>query len=1092
MRKRQYIIKNYGAKTAAKEIMLTDSFGMELYLKFKEIKMKSNKIIIDNIIKIMLPSNTDEALEKLKNGYIDENGKKYIALATTTGFMKKEELSEGIIAKKEGVCEYLFIAEEDKEFINLFNNVVSCGKIQEKLNKDIMQINKDIISRISLAFSTTNKISYYWKNKVVILPEATYQYAREYVTLDKKALKMGQIELNKPKVENVEHTAFDGFGLASPEFCDMISEKYGYKIDYFGLRMYPTATKGLCVRFPFIKYFKDNFKENNDIFWRDKNGDFWTKDMFKENVNLSKCSLILTESQVKWAKWYKSMDEIYKAIDREEYKQYKDLFYSVYIARVNKKELEEYIRMNYQLLNVTNLTESEMKELTRYDEEIYSSMIADSKERNIDRIKIFMGDMSKGDEEGLRASTKTQYLLQQNDRFYKTKFAKETVARNLKKYINELCGSKFYVKGNYKTLACCPITMCEWIMTRKKATEIDKGLKERQFYVANEVGKRVLARNPLASFHEPQKVELIEHEQIKKYLGEDYSSEIIFFNMHDDTAKMMSGADFDLDEGFCIDNEIIYNSIIPTIPFLNVDDGEQGEKMLFTWDNMYQSILKSSGNTIGKIATLTAKINTYNQDLGFIRAEDGKVFTGRELYNKIMDKESDYYEKKFKEDFEQIKENKETIKEYYKELGNNDISKKRASICWDMIKMCNRENSNISSEIKKVKKDDFTERLVKFIKNEKLLDIRTLPETEIKHYLNKRFTDNAKYIYYALYLNQKAIDSVKTLNPVSKEEIELLEECFIEYKKDENGNILMVEKKDKDGNVKLDKSGNPKMKKAILVNHLKKYPYFMKFTKDYVNEWKVEELNRSCLKMNAVKIEEDLLERIHYIQTNLEDNNSIILETLKPTKEKSDITIKSKISSVYNKYKFTAKVSAKTKDKDKLNKRWDELDEYAIKELSIIESDEFIEDKALALKELNVSSRFAIRYFYDVIKHYLELENNNVYSYQESKEKTDIEFMHRYFVKKGDKCEENNLHKDFVHEVKIKNGTEFKIRVGGYNGTEINNELYVSDKHLFTIDKVDIGYIYDFNEKGLADGQVLKVVESSIAKNGKSVTLIVS
>ncbi len=72
---------------------------------------------------------------------------------------------------------------------------------------------------------------------------------------------MGQIELNKPKVENVEHTAFDGFGLASPEFCDMISEKYGYKIDYFGLRMYPTATKDLCVRFPFIKYFKANFKE---------------------------------------------------------------------------------------------------------------------------------------------------------------------------------------------------------------------------------------------------------------------------------------------------------------------------------------------------------------------------------------------------------------------------------------------------------------------------------------------------------------------------------------------------------------------------------------------------------------------------------------------------------------------------------------------------------------------------------------------------------------------------------------------------------------------------------------------------------------
>ncbi|MCS6110727.1 hypothetical protein FC753_04205 [Clostridium botulinum] len=1089
MKQKQYIIKNYGVKKEVKEIMLTNSFGMELYLQFKKIKSKNNKTNIDNIIKIMLPSDEEQALEILQNGYIDENGKKFLPLATTTGFMKKEELSEGIIARKDGCCEYLFISEEDKEFVNLFDNVVSCGKIQEKLNKDTMQINKDIISRISLAFSTTNKISYYWKDKVVILPETTYKYAREYVTLDKEALRDGEIELNEPKAIEVEHTAFDGFGLASPEFCDMLSEKYGYKIDYFGLRMYPTATKGLCVRFPFVKYFEDNFKEKNDVFWKDKNGDFYTLDRWGNKVNISKCSLILNETQCKWAKWYSSMDEIYEAIDREEYKEYKDLFYSVYIARVNKKELEEYTRMNYQLLNVTNLTINEVEQLTSYDKEMYESMIC-KKDRNIDRIKIFMGDMSKGDDEGLRASTKVQYLMQQNDRFYKTKFAKETVARNLEKYTNELCSGKFHVKGNYKTLACCPITYCKWIMSGKPTTEIKEGLQERQFYVSNEYGKRVLARNPLASFHEPQKIELIEHGSLKKYLGVDYSTEIIFFNMQDDTAKLLSGADMDLDEGFCIDDETIYNSIIKTTPFLNVDDGATGAEMLFTLNNMYQSILASSGNTIGKIASLTAKINTYNQDLGFIRVEDGKVLTGRELYNKMMDKKREHYEILFKDDFESITNNKETIKKYSEELNKPDVSKERKAVCYTMLRASNSKISEIYENMKDIKWNDFLEILSKFTEDGKLIDVRELPEEEIKEYLNKRFNENAKYIYYALYLNQKAIDAVKTLNSVTNNEIELLKEYFIEYKKDKNGNILMIEQKDKEGNIKTDKYGQPKMIKAVSVNHVKSYPYFMKFTKEYVSDYKVEDINRSALTINAKRIEESLLARIHYIEENLSDNNSAVMESLKPSKEKADSMVKTKISSVYNRYKFDGKVSKNTKDKNKLNERWNAFDKYAVEELAEFENPDFIEDKAIALKKLNISSKFAIRLFFDVLKHYLDLENNNVYSYEQVNKKTDIEFMHRYFIKKQDKCQDNSLHEDFIHEVK----NEFKVRVGSYTGVTITDEMYVSNKHLYrSVDNTEVGFIFNdcYEKLNLTDGQVLKVIESKVASNSKSVSLIV-
>ena len=121
----------------------------------------------------------------------------------------------------------------------------------------------------------------------------------------------------------------------------------------------------------------------------------------------------------------------------------------------------------------------------------------------------------------------------------------------------------------------------------------------------------------------------------------------------------------------------------------------------------------------------------------------------------------------------------------------------------------------------------------------------------------------------------------------------------------------------------------------------------------------------------------------------------------------------------------------------------------------------------------------------------LSSKNNNVYSYEQVNEKTDIEFMHRYFIRKQDKCQDNSLHEDFIHEVK----NEFKVRVGSYTGVTITDEMYVSNKHLYrSVDNTEVGFIFNdcYDKLNLTDGQVLKVIESKVASNGKSVTLIVS
>ena len=53
--------------------------------------------------------------------------------------------------------------------------------------------------------------------------------------------------------------------------------------------------------------------------------------------------------------------------------------------------------------------------------------------------------------------------------------------------------------------------------------------------------------------------------------------------------------------------------------------------------------------------------------------------------------------------------------------------------------------------------------------------------------------------------------------------------------------------------------------------------------------------------------------------------------------------------------------------------------------------------------------------------------------------------------------------------------------------------MYVCNKHLYRVaDNTKLGYIFPDSLEILADGQVLNVIDSKVAKNGKSVTLIVA
>lgn len=289
----------------AKEISLGENDLFRIYAIWKNIKL-NNAELIENIIKVQLPSNIEEAKKVLLNG-LEYNGKTYISLLTTPSLMKHQD------TQLDYKCEYFFVVEEEKAFIDVLEDVASLGKIKDKYNTQLC-INKDIVSRLGLLASTGDSV-YIPNLKKAILPEMTYTYIANYLQFAEK--EDGNIDLENLKLEEhknleVEHNFADGCGFMSPCLAEEIKKQLhkDYPIDFAVIRELGTATKGLIVKFNWKEYLKQEHGLHKLI----------VKDFWGQDIDLFKVDMVLNASQVKWAKWFNGAEEI-EAL-KKNYKNY--------------------------------------------------------------------------------------------------------------------------------------------------------------------------------------------------------------------------------------------------------------------------------------------------------------------------------------------------------------------------------------------------------------------------------------------------------------------------------------------------------------------------------------------------------------------------------------------------------------------------------------------------------------------------------------------------------------------------------------------------------------------------------------------------
>lgn len=720
------------------EITISNNFVTRAYEFYKDIKIE-DKQLLTSIIKVMLSE--ENGLDELKNG-IDFEGKKYFPLITSPSMQKKEKKIGEINYK----LEYLFIEEDDKEFKDVLERLLSGNKISQfKDEAKPICLVKDISARLGLATTGTYRINY--KPYTVIVNEGKYDYKGKYSYYnDENKIEKG--ELNRSYVLN------DGGGLMSNKCASEIAFNMGvnYTVDFAIIRAYKgIATKGVTVRFDFARYFKENYKadygnnEESKFGFRLNDGVYEIKDIFGKWHNVDKIDLLLNKSQTKWAKHWSSMEELEKEYEDEFYNDYRTILDCFYVSKINKdpSRLKTHTKINYQVIQNTCLTDEDLIGLATSDINYYKRLL---NFQDIDAVRLFLGDLVHeeidkedfGEEceeidkedykEVATISDRLNFMLKKQEKSaLKLKWVKRQIARMITKKIEQLSGGKINLKGGYKICALDPITYCNFLLTENTG---DNGLNKYEFYIAGQSGKRVMYRNPIAMYQEIQKIEL--SNKLDNYL-KNYTTELIFFNGKDDTLFQLSTADLDGDGVGVIENEVLYDCVVDEeYPFINKNDGADGELHIFTEDNLYQDILISSGNLIGQIALNNSKLNM------ICRSVDNFVIDDKEVYTYKMLRE------KFCED-----KNNKLQEEFGEELTEEQK--------WNIEELTEEQKKVIKESIGELIKADNVKKLYDYNNRSKRVAIRKLFKAHKETYSN------------ILLASQLSIDMPKTLKPVPEE-----------------------------------------------------------------------------------------------------------------------------------------------------------------------------------------------------------------------------------------------------------------------------------------------------------------------------------
>ena len=329
---------------------------------------------------------------------------------------------------------------------------------------------------------------------------------------------------------------WDGMGLISPELAKVWSEEVGYDGIAEAFIVRAPFIKGLLATFDFHK-FADEVTHTKII-----------KDIYGKEYNADDIDVILTESQFKLWNAYDSIEDHAKAMEKY------GLRWGV--TRIGAPEKKNYMRTNYQFVQVLNMNDDDIAELCQptidwikgvagKDYAFKLIYLLGKLSRETDAEEVW----NKVQDPAIKALMLEPDLLQDS-------YLSDKIIRSLNKKIRQAYIGKLILHGNINFAVSDPYALAEYVFGMDP-----KGLlNEFEHYAGfwgSEEKKIVALRSPLTWRAEVTTLNLKVNDKMKEWYK--YIPDCIVFNIYGVDRMLLGGQDFDGDIDFTTDN-LVFNS----------------------------------------------------------------------------------------------------------------------------------------------------------------------------------------------------------------------------------------------------------------------------------------------------------------------------------------------------------------------------------------------------------------------------------------------------------------------------------------------------------------------------------------------------
>lgn len=471
------------------------------------------------------------------------------------------------------------------------------------------------------ALCASNSIPVSWPKGIIVVRDCIIHFKSDIINItDKDGYKEPIVEFLEN--QDVSNNCSDGCSMMLPSLARRwngeLTGDYEHEIGGCNLRC--SWTKGMTFPFDYIRFAEEVMGASEDNPEKYLIEDIWG---VKRDVRDSE--LIITESQLKLTKSYKSWEDYYNSCINNDY--------TIRIAKTAPHDVDDIRQLNYQFIQSLPMTDDDIDEL------IYPTIseIKDITGMNVDKtIAYLCGDGF--DSDSIEYADTIAKVLMIEPKMISDPYIQSKIKKMIERRIRDAKIGVLDVHGNFQIISGDLYALCENMFGLKPNGLLKAGELYSKYWKDCGVKRVLCARAPMSNIHSLMSQNICYDDRVADWYK--YMPTVVVVNGHDTMPAALNGFDQDGDLLFTTDNEPMLRNQV-NIPALFCPQ-KNANKIAVSEDDIINANKAGFGSKIGaitnRITAMTSLMSNYEPGSKEYETLRYRTQCGQKLQQEEIDK----------------------------------------------------------------------------------------------------------------------------------------------------------------------------------------------------------------------------------------------------------------------------------------------------------------------------------------------------------------------------------------------------------------------------------------------------------------------